>query len=95
MGDSAALPFLMAFSALLIFCWSIRVDYLDFCLNNINSTRPCAIRVLSLKHAYRQSLSYPELISELLGFIEIMGTNDIPKGLEAAKKEILKKIKKS
>lgn len=62
----------------------MRGDYLDFCMRNINSTEPYAIRALSLKQAFRQSWFYPELMAELQGEMELMETGELSPGLRSA-----------
>lgn len=62
----------------------IRGDFLDFCMRNINSTQPYAIRALSLKLASRQCQFFPELLVELKGEMELMETGELSPGLRSA-----------
>ena len=73
----------------------VRTDYLDFCLSRINSTEPYAIRALGLKQAYAQCRHYPELIAELRQEIEIMSLGELSPGLFSARRQILRKLRKS
>ena len=67
----------------------------DFCLSRINSTEPYAIRALGLKQAYAQCRHYPELIAELRQEIEIMSLGELSPGLFSARRQILRKLRKS
>lgn len=73
---------------------NIRTDYLDFCLSNINSTKPYGIRSLCLKQAFNQCRLFPELMIELKHEIEMMMYGELSPGLLAARKNILKRIEK-
>lgn len=69
-----------------------RTDYLDFCLSEINSNEPYAIRALSLKQAFSLCRHYPELTAELETEISLMDQAQLSPGLLSARKNILKKI---
>lgn len=62
----------------------VRGDFLDFCMRNINSTEPYAIRALSLKQAFRQSRFFPELMTELQAEMDLMETGELSPGLRSA-----------
>lgn len=70
----------------------VRTDYLDFCLEKINSNNPYAIRALCLKQAFAQCRFHPELMVELMAEIELMDYGEMSPGLKSARKNILKKI---
>ena len=70
----------------------IRGDYVDFCLNGINSCEPYALRALCLKQAFDQCRPYPELIQELKEQISLMDMKALSPGLKSARKNILAKI---
>lgn len=72
----------------------IRTDYLDFCLSNINSTKPYGVRALCLKQAFEQCKFFPELMTELKHEIDMMMYAELSPGLQASRKNILKKISK-
>lgn len=71
---------------------ALRTDYLDFCLSNINSTRPYAIRAFCLRQAFECCRHYPELMAELKTEIELMDLGPLSPGLLSARRNILRKI---
>ena len=71
---------------------NINVKFLNYCLDNIVSAKvPCAIRVLSMKLAFKQSAAYPELLSELKTILETMEESMLAPSVRCARKNILKK----
>lgn len=62
----------------------VRGDFFDFCMRNINSTQPYAIRALSLKLAYRQGRFFPELMAELQEEMALMESGELSPGLRSA-----------
>jgi hypothetical protein len=72
---------------------NINIRFFDYCLDNIISAKsPCAIRVLCMKLAYKQSAAYPELLSELKIMLETMDTHFHNPSVVCARRNILKKI---
>lgn len=71
----------------------IRVDFLDFCMSNINSeTEPYAIRCFSLYIAIKLCRFYPELISELQERVSMLSREPLSPGLRCAKRKVQKEI---
>ncbi|MDE7334902.1 MAG: hypothetical protein K2N10_01145 [Muribaculaceae bacterium] len=70
----------------------LRGDYLDFCLERINSTEPYAIRAFCLKQAYAQCRHYPELLAELRVAIDLMERSELPPGLRCARRNLLRRL---
>lgn len=66
----------------------IRTDYLDFCLDRINSTEPYGVRALCLRQAYAQCRHYPELIHELRQQMQIMALAPLSPGLRSVLRHI-------
>lgn len=69
-----------------------RTDYLDFCLSNINSTAPYAIRALCLKQSFAVCRHFPELLSELQHEMDMMQYGELSPGLLSALRNVRKKI---
>lgn len=69
----------------------VRGDLLDFCLSKINDeSEPYAIRAFSLYVAAKLCRNFPELVGELRGYVEILGSQSLSPGLKCA----LRKVKK-
>ena len=74
----------------------LRSDFIDFCVAKITAcSYPYAIRALCMKLAYEQMKYYPELLSELKTALDILEQEVLSSGLQSAKKQIMKKIKRS
>ena len=73
---------------------NMRSDFLDYCFAHICSTDPYAIRALCLKLVFSHCKIYPELTTELLSHLELMGYGDLPPALKATRKDILSRISK-
>ena len=72
---------------------TINIKFLDYCLDKLISAKtPCAIRVLCMKLAFKQSTAYPELLSELKIILETMDTHMLNPSVTSSRKNILKKI---
>lgn len=74
---------------------SLRTDYLDYCLGNIISDEPYAVRALCMKQAYAQCRKFPDLMREFLSILELMEQGELSPGLRTAKRNILKEIDRS
>ena len=75
---------------------SLRSDFIDFCVAKITAcSYPYAIRALCMKLAYEQMKYYPELLSELKTALDMLEQEVLSPGLQSAKKQIMKKIKRS
>lgn len=70
-----------------------RVDFLDFCLENISSKELPAIQSLCLKIAYELCLSIPELMQELKTILEMMEAELSP-AVGSVRKNVLKAMQK-
>ncbi len=70
----------------------IRTDYLNFCLSNINSTEPYAIRALCMKQAYSQCRFYPELLEEFTDVLGLMDCSQLSPGIATARRNILRQM---
>ncbi len=71
----------------------IRVDFLDFCMANINSeTEPYAIRCFSLYIAIKMCRYYKELISELQERITLLSREPLSPGFRCAIRKVQKEI---
>ena len=74
----------------------LRSDFIDFCVAKITAcSYPYAIRALCMKLAYEQMKYYPELLSELKTALDMLEQEVLSPGLQSAKKQIMKKIKRS
>lgn len=71
----------------------IRTDYLDYCLRNINSAEPYAIRALCMKQAYAMCSHFPDLLQEFMAEMELLDQSQLSPGLSAARRNILKKVR--
>lgn len=72
---------------------NIDIKFLDYCLNNIHSRKTaCAIRVLSIKLAYKLSVEYPELLMELKMTLECLDSSTLNPSVACVKKNILRKL---
>lgn len=70
----------------------LRTDFLDYCLDTINSTQPYAQRALCMKLAYAQCRAIPELLSELREVLELTAYGHSSPGILSARRNILKKM---
>ncbi len=63
----------------------IRTDLLDYCFSKINSEcEPYAVRCFSIYVAFRMCRHYPELVSELEQYLDIMSKQLLSPGLKSA-----------
>ena len=75
---------------------SLRSDFIDFCIAKITACAyPYAIRALCMKLAYKQMKYYPELLEELRMALNMLEQEALSPGLLSAKRQIMKKIKRS
>lgn len=75
---------------------SLRSDFIDFCIAKITAcAQPYAIRAYCIKLAYEQMKYYPELLEELKMALDILEQEALSPGLASAKRQIMKKIKRS
>ena len=75
---------------------SLRSDFIDFCIAKITAcSQPYAIRCYCMKLAYEQMKYYPELLEELKMALDMLEQEVLSPGLQSAKKQIMKKIKRS
>lgn len=73
----------------------IRVDFLDFCLSNINAeSEQYAIRCFSLYTAFKMCRHYPELMAELKERIEMLSKEPLSPGMRCAVRKVKAQIKK-
>lgn len=71
----------------------LRVDFLDYCMSNINSeTEPYAIRCFSLYIAIKMCRYYAELVSELQERITLLSREPLSPGLRCAIRKVQKEI---
>lgn len=70
----------------------VRSDYLDFCLDKIDSTSPPAIRAFCLREAYRHCKFYPEMTGELMCMIEHIEQSELPPAIRSVIRNIRKDI---
>lgn len=75
---------------------SLRSDFIDFCIAKITAcSQPYAIRCYCMKLAYEQMKYYPELLEELRMALDMLEQEVLSPGLLSAKRQIMKKIKRS
>lgn len=75
---------------------SLRSDFINFCVAKITTcSHPYAIRALCMKLAYEQMKYYPELLEELRMALDMLEQEVLSPGLQSAKRQIMKKIKRS
>ncbi len=73
---------------------SIRTDFLDYCLANINAEcEPYAVRCFCLYAAYKMCCHFPELKSELRSRLDMLATQYMSPGLKCAYRKISVKLK--
>lgn len=73
----------------------MRTDLLDFCFSKINSEcEPYAVRCFSIYVAFRMCQHYPELISELGQYLDLMSKQSLSPGLKSALRQTRTKISK-
>lgn len=70
----------------------LRSDYLDFCLANINSIEPYAIRALSIKQAFSQCRFHEELLHELTIRLDMLDREDLSPALRSTRRNVTKQI---
>lgn len=64
---------------------SIRTDLLDFCFSKINAEcEPYAVRCFSLYLAFKMSHNYPDLITELEVYLDMLDQQHLSSGLKCA-----------
>lgn len=75
---------------------SLRTDFLDWCLTNINSeNEPYAIRAFSIHLAFSMCRHYPELLAELQQHLTMLTLQTLSPGLISARRHALNAIKKA
>ena len=75
---------------------SLRSDFIDFCIAKITAcSQPYAIRSYCMKLAYEQMKYYPELLEELRMALDMLEQEVLSPGMLSAKRQIMKKIKRS
>ena len=75
---------------------SLRTDFLDLCLTNINSeSEPYAIRAFSIYAAFKMCRHYPELLAELQQHLSMLTLQTLSPGLISARRATLTAIKRS
>ena len=75
---------------------TLRSDFIDFCIAKITAcSQPYAIRSYCMKLAYEQMKYYPELLTELKAALDMLEQEALSPGLLSAKRQIMKKIKRS
>ena len=75
---------------------SLRSDFIDFCIAKITAcSQPYAIRCYCMKLAYEQMKYYPELLEELRMALDRLEQEVLSPGMLSAKRQIMKKIKRS
>ena len=75
---------------------NLRSDFIDYCVGKITAcSYPYAIRALCMKLAYEQMKYYPELLEELRMALDMLDQEGLSPGLQSAKRQIMKKIKRS
>lgn len=74
---------------------ALRTDFLDFCLDTINSGMPCGHRMLCMKLAYAQCCRIPELLSEFRQVLEMTEDAPVSPGIASARRNILRRIAKA
>ena len=75
---------------------SLRSDFIDFCIAKITAcSQPYAIRCYCMKLAYEQMKYYPELLEELRMALDMLEQEVLSPGMLSAKRQIMKKIKRS
>lgn len=71
---------------------AIRTDFLDWCLEKINSEcEPYAVRAFCIYLSFKMCRHYPELISELYGHLDML-TQTLTPGLSCARRKTLRDI---
>lgn len=75
---------------------TLRSDFIDFCIAKITAcSQPYAIRSYCMKLAYEQMKYHPELLEELRMVLDMLEQEALSPGLLSAKRQIMKKIKRS
>lgn len=75
---------------------TLRSDFIDYCIAKITAcSYPYAIRAYCMKLAYEQMKYYPELLEELRMALDMLEQEVLSPGLQSAKRQIMKKIKRS
>lgn len=70
----------------------LRTDFLDYCLDTINSTLPYTQRALCMKLAYAQCRTIPELLSELREVLELTEYGPTSPGIISARRNIMRQM---
>lgn len=73
----------------------LRTDFLDFCLNCINSSQEStSVRTLSIKLAYEQCKFYPDLLRELQSTLELLEPDLVSTGIRTVRRKTLAEIER-
>lgn len=73
----------------------LRVDFLDFCLKCMGSlAESTSVKTLSIKLAYEQCRSYPDLLRELKAALELLEPDALPTGVRTVRRKTLACIEK-
>ncbi len=73
---------------------NLRVDFLDFCLSNINEeSEPYAIRCFSLYVSIKLCRYFPELIAELEQRISLLSREPLSPGMKCAVRKVSAEIR--
>lgn len=72
---------------------AIRTDFLDWCLEKINSEcEPYAVRAFCIYLSFKMCRHYPELISELNEHLDMLAQQPLTPGLSCARRKTLRDI---
>ena len=73
--------------------YAIRSDLIDFCFSKINSeSEPYAVRCFSMYLAFNLCRDYPELISELEVYLDLLESQSLSAGLRSGLRQTRVKI---
>jgi len=73
----------------------IRIDFLDYCLSKINlECEPYAIRCFCIYCAFKLCRHYPEFITELEEYLEMLSSQNLSPGLQCALRTTRRDIKR-
>lgn len=71
---------------------NLHIDYLNYCLDKINSMEPYAIRAWAMKQAFEMCRYYPDLVEELRLRLAILENGELSPGILSAKRQIESKL---
>lgn len=75
---------------------NLRTDFLDFCLDCISSGKEStSVRTLSIKLAYEQCKSYPDLLRELKSTLELLEPDLLSTGVRTVRRKTIADIGRS